>query len=151
MGTITIRLRPEQLADFRDNFPSDIDTALANIARRVTDEGRALVHSKLGRWKTGELRDSLRATAAGRTVTTRIGEGVEHADWVFFGAEPHTIKPKSGRALHWNRFGTDYYFGAVKHPGQPARTDIFDALEELVYKIVEEELRAMIIARAMAS
>ena len=151
MGTITIRLRPEQLADFRDNFPSDIDMALQNIARRVQDEGRALVHSKLGRWKTGELRDSLKATAAGRTVTTKIGEGVEHADFVFFGAPKHWIYPKSGKSLHWNRFGTDFYFGAIEHPGQPARTDILDALEELVLKIVEEELKAIITARAMAS
>lgn len=151
MGTITIRLRPEQLADFRDNFPSDIDMALQNIERRVTDEGRALVHSKLGRWKTGELRDSLKATAAGRTVTTRIGQGVEHADYVFFGADPHIIEAEGEYPLGWKRFGTEYHFWKVKHPGQPARTDILDALEELVLKIVEEEVKAIIKARAMAS
>ena len=151
MGVITITVKPEQLADFKANFPSDINMALKNIAARVEPEGQALVYTKLGRWKTGRLSSSLRARAAGKTVTTCIGTDIPYADAVFFGAEPHTIRPKSGKALSWTRFGMRYAYGKVEHPGQPARTDIFDALEELILKIVYEEVTAIIKARAMAS
>ncbi len=150
MAVITISLTPEGLREFAAAWPEMMETAKSNIARRMRTQGRALVESMLGRWQTGQLAKSLEAYPTARGISINIGSGIEHADYVFFGAEPHIIKPKTGRALSWTRFGTRFAFGKVEHPGQPARTDIFNALEELFLRIIEEEITAMITALAMA-
>ena len=151
MAIITITVRPEKLAELRDRFPDDIATAKVNIARRMETQGRAKVASMLGRWQTGALAQSLTAEATARGIMIEIGQAIDYADWVFFGADPHIITPKNAKALHWARFGTDFFFGKVQHPGQKARTDIFNALEELLIKIVQEEVIAIIRAREIAA
>ena len=151
MGVITISVTPKSLAEFWTAWPEMMETAKANIARRMQVQGQALVEAMLGRWQTGQLARSLTAAPTARGITMQIGSGVPHADYVFFGADEHIIRPRTGKALSWERFGMKFVFGKVKHPGQPARTDIFNALEVLFMRIVEEELEAMIIARSMAS
>lgn len=150
MGVITITVKPEGLAAFKANWPADIETVKASIAKRMQDQGRALVESKLGGWQTGELAGSLEARPTSTGISMKIGAGVPHADYVFFGAPRHDIFPKRGRALSWWRFGTRFAFGKIDHPGQPARTDIFNALEELFLRIIQEEIKKMVTARAIA-
>ena len=151
MSVITITVRPEQLGQLQDSLPGDMEIIKANIARRLKEQGPALITSMLGRWQTGKLASSLTAEVTSRGVTMMIGAGLDYADAVFFGAERHPITPGAGkRALHWSRFGTDYYYSQVDHPGQKARTDIFNALDELIHRIVEEEIRAVMTARSMA-
>ena len=151
MAVITISLTPKGLREFAAKWPSEIERVKGTIARRMRTQGRALVEAMLGRWQTGQLASSLEAWPSARGFDIKIGAGVPHADYVFFGAERHTIKPGAGkRALHWNRFGIDFFFGAVEHPGQPARADIFNALEELFLRIIEEEIEAMIMALSIA-
>lgn len=149
MGVITIRVTPEGLAAFKANWPADIERVKSSIARRMEEQGRALVAAMLGRWQTGELAGSLEAEPTSAGISMEIGAGVPHADYVFFGAQPHIIKPKSGRALSWWRFGTRFAFGKVDHPGQPARTDIFNALEALFLRIIQEEIEIMVTTRAI--
>ena len=150
MGSIQITLKPEQFAEFNAMHSSDIATAKKNIKRRLQDQGQALVTSKLGRWQTGRLANSLRTYVTGSSVSMLIGEGLDYADAVFFGAPKHWIYPRAGGVLHWNRFGTDFYFKAVEHPGQKARDDILDALGDRALRIAEEEVIAIITARAMS-
>ncbi len=151
MGVITITIRPEGLAELRDRFPEDIETAKREIARRFQEQGRALVKSMLGRWQRGPLAQSLETEVTQRGISMEIGAGLDYADDVFFGADPHTIEPKNVKALHWSRFGQQFFFGRVKHPGQKARTDIFNALEDLFIRIVQEEVAAIIKAREIAA
>ena len=151
MAVITITVRPEKLAELRDRFPDDIARAKANIARRMELQGRALVTTMLGRWQTGRLAQSLTAEPTDRGIMIEIGQALDYADWVFFGADPHIITPKTVKALHWARFGIDFFFSKVQHPGQKARTDIFNALEELLIRIVQEEVTAIFIAREIAA
>ena len=150
MGVITIRVRPEGLAAFKANWPADIERVKASIARRMEEQGRALVAARLGRWQTGELAGSLEAEPTSAGISMEIGAGVPHADYVFFGAPRHDIFPKRGRALSWWRFGTRFAFGKVDHPGQPARTDILNELEVLFLRIVQEEIEIMVTTRAIA-
>ena len=153
MAVITITVRPEKLAELRDRFPDDIELAKTNIARRFEDEGRALIFEKLGRWKhtPSPLAQSLTAVSTSRGISVKVGAGIAYADYVFFGADEHIITPKTGRALSWTRFGTRFAFSKVEHPGQKARTDIFNALEELLIKIVQEEVSAIFKAREIAA
>lgn len=151
MSVITITVKPEQLGQLRDSRPADMEIIKANIARRLEIQGPALITTMLGRWQTGKLASSLTTEVTTRGVTLMIGAGLDYADAVFFGADPHTITPGAGKkALHWSRFGVDYYYSKVDHPGQKARTDIFNALDELIHRIVEEEIRAVMTARAIA-
>jgi len=150
MPVIPISVTPKGLREFAANWPSELETVKANIAQRMQDQGRALVEALLGGWQTGQLAKSLDAYPSARGISINIGSGVPHADYVFFGAEPHIIKPKTGRALSWTRYGMRFAFGKVKHPGQPARTDIFNALEELFLRIIDEEIQKMITALAIA-
>ena len=150
MGVITISVTPEGLKSFAAAWPSQLEMLKSTIAQRMQSQGRALVEARLGGWQTGQLAQSLMAYPSARGVAINIGSGVPHADYVFFGAPPHEIRPKTGRALSWTRAGMRFAFGKVKHPGQPARTDIFNALEELFLRIIDEEVRTMITALAMA-
>lgn len=150
MGVITISLTPEGLREFAAAWPAQLEMVKGAIARRFKTQGRALVEARLGRWQTGKLAQSLTAYPSARGIDINIGSGIPHADFVFFGADPHIIKPKSGKALSWTRFGMRYAYGKVKHPGQPARTDIFNELEELFLRITEQEIRTMVTALSMA-
>lgn len=153
MGVITISLTPKGLRAFAAQWPSEVEIVKGAIARRMRTQGRALVESMLGGYQSSppELARSLTAFPSARGIDIAIGAGVPHADYVFFGAAPHTIKPGAGkRALSWTRFGRRFAFGKVEHPGQPARTDIFNALEVLFLGIVEDEIQKMITALAIA-
>ena len=153
MGVITISLTPEGLREFAAAYPSEIEMVKGRIALRMQKQGRALVESKLGGWQSSppRLAQSLTAHPSARGIDIAIGAGIPHADYVFFGAPRHPIRPGPGkRALSWTRFGIRFAFGAVDHPGQPARTDIFNALEVLFLRIIEEEIEAMITALAIA-
>ncbi len=150
MAVITISLTPKGLREFAAAWPNELDSAKFRIAERMRTQGRALVEAMLGRWQTGKLASSLEAWVSAVGIGIELGGGIDYADYVMFGAEPHIIKPKTGRALSWRRFGMRFAFGKVEHPGQPARTDIFNALEELFLRIVEEEITAMITALALA-
>ena len=153
MGVITISLTPEGLRAFAAAYPSEIERVKGAIAQRMQTQGRALVESKLGGWQSSppRLAGSLTAFPSARGIDIAIGAGVPHADYVFFGAPRHPIRPGPGkRALSWTRFGRRFAFGAVDHPGQPARTDIFNALEDLFLRIIDEEIQKMITVLAIA-
>ena len=151
MAVITISLTPEGLKEFAASWPDELERVKREIAQQFQKRGRALVEAELGRWQTGKLAKSLVAYPSARGIDINIGSGIEHADYVFFGAEPHIIRPTTGKALSWSRYGKRFAYAWVKHPGQPARTDILNALEGLFLDIVEDEIETMIKTLAMAS
>lgn len=144
-----IVVRPDQLTQLRDRFPRDMALARNNIASRLQTDGQALVTSMLGRWKTGQLASTLKTRVFGNSVVLMIGRGLKYAKSVFSGAPRHTITSrKRGGALSWTRFGRRFAFASVDHPGQPARTDILQALQALMIKVTKEEVRAIIQVRS---
>lgn len=147
--SFVIVVRPDQLTQLRDRFPADMALARNNIASRLETDGKALVTSMLGRWKTGRLVSTLRTRVFGNSVVLMIGRGLKYSRSVFSGARRHTITArKRGGALSWSRFGRKFAFASVSHPGQPARTDILQALEALMIRITKEEVKAIIQVRS---
>ncbi len=150
MSEIQIRVKPEQLGQLRAQIPQFEAEIEARIVTRLQAQGRALIAAMLGRWQTGSLAASLQVEVMGEGIKMFLGSGLAYTDYVMFGAEPHTITPKGAKALHWNRFGIDFFFKRVQHPGQRARSDIFDALSELAMRITREEVLAVLSAVAIA-
>lgn len=80
-------------------------------------EGEVL---KLTPVRTGRLRRSLESSVEGNgpNIRARIAfEGVDYAAAVEFGTRPHTIVPKSGKALRFNIAGRVVFARSVRHPG----------------------------------
>lgn len=146
--SFVIVVRPDQLTQLRDRFPRDMALARNNIASRLQTDGQALVMAMLGRWKTGQLASTLKTRVFGNSVVLMIGRGLKYAKSVFSGAPRHTIPARKGSALSWTRFGRRFAFASVDHPGQPARTDILQALQKLMIKVTKEEVRAIIQVRS---
>ena len=147
--TVTITLSPSELLQLRLQFPSMMQTARTNIKLQLQTRGRALLTAMLGRWQSGELASSLNTSVSGDMIKMSIGAGLEYSQAVFSGAIPHKITAKPGSALHWSRFGRDFFFKSVRHPGQAARIDILLALQELALKIAREETEAIITALSL--
>ena len=146
--SFTITARPDQLAQLKAAFPADMDLARRNIAARLETDGQALVTTMLGRWKTGRLASTLKVRVSGNTVIMTIGRGLKYASAVFRGARKHIIQAKGKFPLGWTRFGREFHFWKVNHPGQPARTDIIQALRVLAIKVTKEEVKAIIQVRS---
>lgn len=147
--SFVIVVRPDQLTQLRDRFPADMVLARNNIASRLQTDGQALVTSMLGRWKTGRLVSTLKTRVFGNSVVLMIGRGLKYTRAVFSGSPQHTITAKKrGGALSWSRFGQRFAYASVVHPGQPARTDILNALKALMVKITKEEVKAIIQVRS---
>ncbi len=142
--SISITLTPKELLSFRLNFPNMVQLAENNIKLRLQHRGRDLVGSMLGNWQTGRLKESLEVSVLGETVKILIGAGLEYTQSVFSGAVPHIITPKTGKALHWTRFGRDFFFQKVLHPGQRSRFDILIKLQELAIEVIKDQLEQII-------
>jgi hypothetical protein len=129
-----------------------LDIVRNNIKQRLQEQGRSLIHSMLGRWQTpggGVLAQSLEVMVGAESLQMAIGAGLEYTHAVFSGAGRHKIEGKGDYPLHWNRFGRDFYFWSVMHPGQKSRSDILLALMDLARRISEEEVRAVLTAFAI--
>lgn len=88
---------------------------------------------------TGELRRSLGVQIEGNRVL--IGPKAAYAPYVEFGTKPHTIKPKTKRALKFRVGGQWIYAAEVHHPGtkaQPFVRPAFDAWVASVGEMVGE-------------
>ena len=142
--SVTITLTPKELLAFSLNYPHMVERAANNIKLQLESRGRQRIGTMLGRWQTGRLKDSLSVSVLGETVKILIGAGLDYTRYVFSGAVPHIIAPKTGKALHWTRDGRDFYFQKVRHPGQPAQFDILISLQELALEVIKDELKEII-------
>jgi len=145
---VVIVVRPDKLDELKAQFPADMALARHNIAERLETDGKALVTSMLGRYKTGRLVSTLKTSVFGNSVVLMIGRGLKYTKSVFEGAIRHDIKPKGKYPLGFKRHGQQFYYGKVDHPGQKARTDIKDALKALIMKVAEEEVKSIIQTRS---
>lgn len=142
--SVTINLTPKELLAFSLNFPHMVELAEANIKSQLENRGRQRIGTMLGKWQTGRLKDSLEVSVIGETVRLVIGAELDYTRAVFSGAVPHMISPRTGKSLYWNRFGRDFFFQKVKHPGQKARFDILISLQELALEVIKKELEEII-------
>ena len=147
--SITLTVKPSQMLDLRLRFPGAMQITRNNIKLRLQSQGRALIKSMLGRWQRGRLASSFNVRVSGNTVTMSIGAGLKYTQAVFSGAIPHKIEAKGKSPLGWTRFGREFHFWSVQHPGQPARIDILLALQALAKRITREEVRATIQALSL--
>lgn len=147
--SIQLIAKPTQMTALRLQFPGQMQLARNNIKLRLQDQGRALIKSMLGRWQTGRLASSFNVRVSGNTITMRIGAGLKYTQAVFSGSRPHKIEAKGKYPIGWTRFGKEFHFWSVQHPGQKARFDILLALIALAKRITREEVRAIIQAMSI--
>lgn len=102
---------------------------LGTTARQVMNRAQVLAPVD-----TGRLRASIRIESR-RTLTLRsvytIGSDVSYAPMVHDGTRPHTIRPKTAKALRFRIGGRVVYARVVHHPGTKPRPFLDDALREI--------------------
>lgn len=100
----------------RDNLPDflnqAIEQAIMNAASRIEQELAYLTPEF-----TGQLRATFRAVPTGTGIQLRWG--TSYAEYVDAGAPPHTIVPKTAKALVFYPAGEPVFAKRVEHPGQP--------------------------------
>jgi len=92
----------------------------ADRAVRVACETGETVAKREAPYRTGELRDSIhgRPTGGSANQATGIVEATAaHASLMADGTNPHTIRARRKRALHWVDEGGDRFAVSVAHPG----------------------------------
>ena len=102
---------------------------LETAARQVMNRAKVLAPVD-----TGRLRASIRIESR-RLLTLRsvytIGSDVSYAAYVNDGTRPHTIRPRTAKALRFVVGGRVVYAKVVHHPGTRARPFLDRALREI--------------------
>jgi len=100
-------------------------------SRRTLNRGRVL-----SPWDTGNLRAShtmLIRRLKRRKVVGRVSTRVKYALAVHEGAAPHVIRPKRKKALRFKIGGRTVIVRSVRHPGNPARPWLRQAMTEVAH------------------
>ena len=150
MSVVEIVVPWHGMADVKANWPTLVEDYSRQIAQSMRNQLPTLINSMLGIYKTGKLALSAKAYVGLKDIRITIGEGVRSEDGFGYaptvlveGARPHSIdQRKLGRnwPMRWFHRGGAGVAWKVKHPGQPARLDIIQAIIELAYKVASEEL-----------
>ena len=150
MSVVEIVVPWHGMADVKANWPALVEDYSRTIATRMREKLPTLIHNMLGIHKTGTLALSAKAYVGLKDIRITIGEGVRSEDGFGYaptvlvtGAPPHVIdQRKEGRnwPMRWFHRGGAGIAWKVKHPGQPARLDIIQAIVDLAYKVASEEL-----------
>lgn len=61
----------------------------------------------------------------------RNAGSVNYVEAYYYGSNPHIIRAKNGKALHWRVDGQDYYAKLVRHPGNKPHNFIQDTLDRM--------------------
>lgn len=146
---VTLKIKPSQLLELRLKIPAMMDLVRNNIKQKLQSQGRALIHAMLGRWQTGVLSESLEVRVGAESLTMAVGAGLEYTQAVFSGAVKHKIEGRGNYPIGWTRFGREFHFWSVMHPGQKERTDILLALMDLARRIAKDEVEAVFSAFAL--
>jgi len=94
--------------------------------------------------KTGNLRRSLHTevlTSTRSLAIVQVGTDVVYARAIEYGTSPHTIYPRSKKALMWP--GARHPVRSVRHPGSPARPFLLPALVSNLGRIKAEIVAAL--------
>lgn len=96
--------------------------------RRVLNRARVL-----SPWDTGNLRAShtMLLRRMKTRVVGRVSTRVKYALAVHEGAAPHIIRAKRGRALKFKIGGRTVFARSVRHPGNPGRPWLRQAVTEV--------------------
>jgi len=140
--SVTVRVPMEQFAKVMDQFPKYSDDYLRAVGNRLRKLLPGTIQSMLGPYSKGRLARSARAYVSRKGVEIQIGEGVEHAPYVFGGVGLHTMDQKAaGKTwpMRWTHAGGSGVAWKVKHPGQRARQDILDVIRALAVQVALEE------------
>ncbi len=105
---------------------------LRRIAFQLTAELKKAAPAKDGR-----LRDSIRVVPTSRGLRIKM---VNYGKFIEFGTPPHTISPKSKKALAFKIGGDNVVVKKVKHPGTRPNPFIRKVLNQKLAKIVKREL-----------
>jgi len=116
-----------------NDIKETIERAIPRIAIRLQNE--LIIAAPVD---TGRLRNSIRVTADGNTLTISI---VDYALFVEFGTSPHIIKPKDKQALKFKAGGEFIFAKEVHHPGTRPNPFIRNTLRNKLGKIIQEEIQ----------
>lgn len=157
---ITIPL--SKLKEVRDRLPGLLDDIVRGIGRKLQTQGKSLLESELGRFQTGRMADSFKAYVS-QDANTGYGEvrmqigpvsdpktGFDYTKTVLVIGSPgwKLNQRAKGRKwpMRWSHAASRVSSGVaweVEHPGQPARTDIIEALKQLARQVAAEELLSL--------
>ena len=140
MTSVNVTVPLEQMKFIRDNFNKLLDDYMRQVGNQLRKLLPGLLSSSLGRYQTGALASSAIARVSLSGITVSVGEGLDHAEFVFQGTPPH-IMDNTGKdkPMSWDHVGGKGIAWKVKHPGQRARTDILEEIKTLIIQIAEQE------------
>lgn len=152
MTEVRVVATPEDVRYISENYPRALNVLMRAIGNRLQKMVPGLISSKLGKYQTGQLAGTAKAWTSASGVYVSIGpafddDGHDYTQDVFMGARRHIIDQRAqGRTwpMRWSHAGGSGVAWRVEHPGQPARTDILDAIRELMYEVAEEEAIAVL-------
>lgn len=118
-----------------------LEKALLSKAGEVEKRGRRLLNDLLDvaqRWvqseaprKTGRLKSSVKKQSSGSGGYVFVSKNIApYAFWVIDGTRPHTIIPKSGKALYWP--GARHPVKKVHHPGTKSNPFVDKAAQKMM-------------------
>ena len=105
-------MTPEELAQRLTQEQLDKFALMSRIV--LTVEGNAKREAPV---RTGHLRRSITSRVEGTGERGVIGTNLAYARSVHEGTAPHTIRPRTKKALFWK--GARHPVRAVRHPGTP--------------------------------
>jgi HK97 gp10 family phage protein len=82
---------------------------------------------------TGRLKISIKVNIKGNKLIITM---VDYALYVEFGTQPHIIRPKNKKALHWKNGKKDVFAKEVHHPGTKAQPFIRNTFYHKIPDIV---------------
>lgn len=135
----------------RDNWNRYLDDYMRAIGNRLRKILPGLIMGMLGKYKTGNLASTAKAGVGLREITVTLGPawdvssgtGHDYAPDVIYGADPWSVDQRAeGKTwpMRWSHKGGSGVAWKVRHPGQPARPDIVQAIIEAAKQIAAEEL-----------
>jgi len=86
---------------------------------------------------TGRLRNSINWKTEGNVIKIFM---MDYAIHVEFGTQPHIIRPKNAKALHWKSGGNDIFATVVHHPGTRPQPFIRNTLRTKFGDIIHNSL-----------
>lgn len=153
--SINVTVPLSKLKEVRDRLPGLLDDIARAIGRRLQREGKSLLEGELGRYQTGKMADTFKAYVS-QNASTGYGEvrmqigpsfdarGHNYVPDVFGGVGAHEMSNIGKKwPMRWSHVGGSGVAWKVEHPGQPARTDILEALKQLARQVAAEELMSL--------
>lgn len=111
------------------NYPNTVTKNVKNAIKTSTFNVEKYAKQNItnnGNVDTGHLRRSVHSKVS--SFEGIVSNNVKYARTIEEGSKPHTIKPRTKKALYWN--GASHPVRQVKHPGTKAYPFLQPALEK---------------------